>query len=147
MAASLQRIRLSFSVLKNLRIHSTSNGTIHRRLKSSKTEEHEQQSFLESTKPSVTLSADESMVICLHPEAKFPYECTKPMPRDTADMSKGDSPLKIQYLQDHKLRHRPDGPTVSELANIFYDTKHQFNPKQRQRRRMRNIPPPDRESI
>ncbi|XP_062606425.1 large ribosomal subunit protein mL42-like [Saccostrea cucullata] len=145
MAAPMQRV--SFSVFRNLRASvACSNGMVQRRLKSNN-EGSQRDGTFHSNKPSATLSADESMIICWHPEPKFPYECSKPMPRDTEDMTQGDSPLKLQYIKGYKLRHRPTGPTVSELANIFYTTKHPFNPIQRTRRRLRNQPPPDRESI
>ncbi|XP_061187912.1 large ribosomal subunit protein mL42-like [Saccostrea echinata] len=146
MAAPMHKV--SFSVFRNLRASITCcNGMVQKRLKSKNSEASKEDDTFQGNKPSVTLSSDESIIIFWHPEPKFPYECSKPMPRDTEDMSQGDSPLKLQYIKDYKLRHRPTGPTVSELANIFYTTKHPFNPIQRTRRRLRNQPPPDRESI
>ncbi|XP_022301290.2 large ribosomal subunit protein mL42-like [Crassostrea virginica] len=146
MAASMQK--LTFSVVRNLRpsLHQSlcSNGLVQRRHKSSDGET----SHLERNKPRATLSKDESMIICWHPEPKYPYECSKPMPRETEEMTLGDSPLKLQHIRDFRIRNRPTGPKIPELANIFYDTKHPFYPQSRAiRRKMRNLPPPDRESI
>ncbi|XP_052677306.1 uncharacterized protein LOC128158479 [Crassostrea angulata] len=60
----------------------------------------------------------------------------------------GDSPLKLQYIRNFRIRNRPTGPTISELSAIFYDTKHPFYPRPRaNRRKVRNLPKPDREGI
>uniref|UniRef100_K1QER1 Tripartite motif-containing protein 2 n=1 Tax=Magallana gigas TaxID=29159 RepID=K1QER1_MAGGI len=60
----------------------------------------------------------------------------------------GDSPLKLQYIRDFRIRNRSTGPTISELSVIFNDTKHPFYHRPRAtRRKVRNLPPPDREGI
>nr|XP_034305182.1 39S ribosomal protein L42, mitochondrial isoform X4 [Crassostrea gigas] len=147
MAASMQRV-LTFSVFRHIRSNVCSNGMVQRRHKSHDSANDTEDNYTEKNKPSVTLSRDESMVICWHPEPKFPYECSKPMPRETEDTVQGDSPLKLQYIRDFRIRNRPTGPTISELSAIFYDTKHPFYPRPRAtRRKVRNLPPPDREGI
>ncbi|KAK7499911.1 hypothetical protein BaRGS_00008759, partial [Batillaria attramentaria] len=74
--------------------------------------------------PRLALAPDRSSIICWHPEPEFPYECTQPMPRQEEAAAQGDSPLKVNYLIEEKLKARPDGPTDHELCNMFFTTKH-----------------------
>ncbi|XP_059153797.1 large ribosomal subunit protein mL42-like [Physella acuta] len=77
-------------------------------------------------RPDVALSPNNSMIMCWHPEPEHPYEHTQPLPRDKTELEMNDSVLKVQYLLDEKLKNRPEGPTVNELAQLFHTTKHTF---------------------
>merc|ERR1712150_125388 len=74
----------------------------------------------------VGLSEDENTIICWHPEPKFPYEHTKPLPRKESEIREGDTALKLQYMKEYRLQAREDGPTEKELANIFHTSKHRW---------------------
>ncbi|CAL1545854.1 unnamed protein product [Lymnaea stagnalis] len=102
-----------------------------------------------SRPPSVCLSPDKSMIMCWHPEPEHPYEHTLPLPRDKKELEVGDSVLKVQYLLDEKLKHNPDGPTVNELSQMFYTSKHQFYRKKRHEKKTEMIKykPKDRDGF
>lgn len=101
--------------------------------------------FRANTKyPQIVVSKDGATVICYHPEEKFPYEHTKPLPRKEDEMREGESALKIQLLDDYNSRYRPNGPTNQELMKMFYTTRHVWDPKPR-KRRIKTSPPRDRE--
>ncbi|XP_067684755.1 large ribosomal subunit protein mL42-like [Haliotis asinina] len=96
--------------------------------------------------PQVCLSPDGSTVLCWHPAVEFPYQHTKPIPRKIEELAEGESVLKVQYLVSEKLKHREDGPTDKELANIFFTSKHRwYSQPQKKYRKVRT--PKDRDRI
>ncbi|CAG5133768.1 unnamed protein product, partial [Candidula unifasciata] len=99
--------------------------------------------------PSVCLSPDKNTILCWHPEPEFPYEYTQPLPRAKTELEKGDSVLKVQYLLDEKLKNRPDGPTVPELAQLFHTTRLAFRRRQRHEKKieLKKYKPKDREGL
>jgi len=90
--------------------------------------------------PTVVLSPDGNTVLCWHPEPEFPYEYSRPMPRNETEMQQGDSALKVQYVMDERARHRADGPNQQELMKIFHTTRHAFDHKPRMKYRKPNPP-------
>lgn len=102
--------------------------------------------FTDNGKPLVGLTADGCTYVCWHPESSFPYEFSKPIIRKKTDLEMGDSHLKVQHLLEEKLKLRPHGPTDNELANMFFTSKHRWNPKPEKKYRKPN-PPKDRERI
>ncbi|ESO99719.1 hypothetical protein LOTGIDRAFT_173557 [Lottia gigantea] len=93
------------------------------------------------------LSPDKSAILCWHPEQEFPYEHTRPVPRNPIELAQGETVLKIQYVRDAQMiNKRPEGPNDVELANILYETKHRFFPKPGKKYRKVN-PPKDRDSL
>ncbi|KAK2155255.1 hypothetical protein NP493_2091g00021 [Ridgeia piscesae] len=97
--------------------------------------------------PMVVLSADQSTIICWHPEPQFPYEHTKPLPRRKNELEEGDSVLKVQYLSDTSvLSKKVDGPTDQELMKMFSTSKYEWKYTPRKRFAKPN-PPKDREGL
>ncbi|KAI0211335.1 hypothetical protein LSAT2_003858 [Lamellibrachia satsuma] len=84
--------------------------------------------------PTVVLSADQTTVICWHPEPQFPYIHTKPLPRRRDELEEGESVLKVQYLADTTpVSKTVDGPTDQELMKMFSTTKHEWKYTPRKR--------------
>ena len=96
--------------------------------------------------PAIVVTGKKSPILCWHPEKPFPYEHTKPLPRNVVEMQEADSVLKVQYLESEKNKYHPDGPNRHQLMKIFHATKHRFYPWPRSIYRAKR-PPPDRESI
>lgn len=94
----------------------------------------------------VGLSPDGNTVISWHPEPKFPYEHTRPLPNRQKEASVGDSVMKVQHLREEMTKYRPDGPTDKELSNVFFTTKHRWLPKPEKKYKKIN-PPKDRDGL
>jgi len=90
----------------------------------------------------VVLSRDGNAILCWHPEPEFPYEYSRPMPRNDTEMQQGDSALKVQYIVEERTRYRPDGPNQQELMQIFHTTRHLFDHKPRMKYLKPNPPKP-----
>ncbi|XP_028809826.1 large ribosomal subunit protein mL42 [Denticeps clupeoides] len=97
-------------------------------------------------KVEVGVTSDGATVVCYHPAADVPYEMTQPIPRPdpiTSPPETHDQVLKARLnkgvLQDKQA------PTIEELSNMFYTTKHRWYPvgQYHMRRRKKN-PPKDR---
>uniref|UniRef100_T1JK08 Large ribosomal subunit protein mL42 n=1 Tax=Strigamia maritima TaxID=126957 RepID=T1JK08_STRMM len=101
---------------------------------------------LENGESCITLTDDGSMVVCWHPEKKFPYEHSKPIPIFASEFNESDSVLKVQHRLLHKYRFRPSGPEMAELQKLTFTTKHQWYQNNRWKKE-KLIPPPDRESL
>ena len=83
----------------------------------------------------VVLNEDGSMFICWHPEPKFPYELTRPVPKQAAG-TETDSKLKIQAVEDMKelYHHKPERLQRRDLMRLTWTTKHRWFPKHRWRK-------------
>lgn len=94
-----------------------------------------------SNKPKDLVFFINDMAICWHPEKKFPYECSKPLPKIEA---KAESILKITPDEVNKVYQREPPracPTVAdELARITYTTKHIWFPRSRDKKAKKTIP-------
>jgi len=70
----------------------------------------------------VTTSSDGAVVICWHPEPKFPYEMSRPVPRgrETAGYST-DTKMQVRYVEDMKelYHHKPNRFKVSKRLIII----------------------------
>ncbi|KAK2156333.1 hypothetical protein LSH36_216g06071 [Paralvinella palmiformis] len=84
-------------------------------------------------KPNVAVSPDQTAYICWHPEPEFPYEHTRPVPRNVGQLEESDSVLKVQHLQATRNIHATGGPSNRELKEMFFTTKHKWHPKPRRR--------------
>ncbi|PVD24312.1 hypothetical protein C0Q70_14790 [Pomacea canaliculata] len=63
------------------------------------------------------------------------------MPREEGEAAQGETPLKVNFLVEEKLKMRPDGPTDNELSNMFFTTKHTWRPRPREDKlKPKNIP-------
>eukprot|EP00057_Strongylocentrotus_purpuratus_P003646 XP_003727062.1 PREDICTED: 39S ribosomal protein L42, mitochondrial [Strongylocentrotus purpuratus] len=74
-------------------------------------------------------SKDKDMIICYHPTESFPYEHTKPIPRPDPsrpeESAEGMLRVKFKSKSWDKERH---GPSIEELSDMFYTTKHRWFP-------------------
>ncbi|XP_076032206.1 mitochondrial ribosomal protein L42 isoform X2 [Oratosquilla oratoria] len=93
----------------------------------------------------VTVVEHNSMLVCWHPEPKFPYEYSKPIPKAESDT---DSVLKVQNNEEVKELFRVNHPyfTNKKLQKITGTTKHLWFPRLDRRFAKRN-PPRDREYL
>ncbi|CAH1784713.1 unnamed protein product [Owenia fusiformis] len=89
---------------------------------------------------------NEDLIVAWHPEQQFPYEHTKPIPRNQQHMSQGDSALKVQHILDEQNKYHSAGPSDEQLQQIFFTTKHKWFP-QNQKARRKVDPPKEREGI
>lgn len=71
----------------------------------------------------VVLNEDGSIIICWHPEPKFPYEFSRPLPSQTVQT---DSKLKVQAVEDMKelYHHKPERLQRRDLMRLTWTTKH-----------------------
>lgn len=70
----------------------------------------------------VVFNEDGSMVVCWHPEPKFPYEYTRPLPTQSVET---DSKLKVQAVEDMKelYHHKPERLQRRDLMRLTWTTK------------------------
>jgi hypothetical protein len=70
----------------------------------------------------VIFNEDGSMVVCWHPEPKFPYEYTRPLPTQPVET---DSKLKVQAVEDMKelYHHKPERLQRRDLMRLTWTTK------------------------
>ena len=73
----------------------------------------------------VVFNEDGSIIICWHPEPKFPYEYTRPLPEKTLET---DSKLKVQAVEDMKdlYHHKPERLQRRDLMRLTWTTKHRW---------------------
>ena len=75
----------------------------------------------------VVFNEDGSMIICWHPEPKFPYEYSRPLPEKKLET---DSKLKIQAVEDMKdlYHHKPERLQHRDLMRLTWTTKQRWWP-------------------
>ena len=73
----------------------------------------------------VVFNEDGSMIVCWHPEPKFPYEHTRPLPTQSVET---DSKLKVQAVEDMKelYHHKPERLQRRDLMRLTWTTKHMW---------------------
>jgi len=73
----------------------------------------------------VVFNEDGSMIVCWHPEPKFPYEYTRPLPAQSVET---DSKLKVQAVEDMKelYHHKPERLQRRDLMRLTWTTKHMW---------------------
>ncbi|XP_033098194.1 39S ribosomal protein L42, mitochondrial-like [Anneissia japonica] len=92
-----------------------------------------------------TDTSDGSMIVCYHPADDFPYEHTKPIIRkdpvkpDTLHSTESILKNKLQF--DHYAMEKR-GPSISDLSQMFFTTKHRWYPVGIRRRSLKNPNPP-----
>jgi len=74
----------------------------------------------------VVLSDDGAIIACWHPQPKFPYELSRPIPRET--VSSASSVMNTQVTDDMKelFHHKPERFQRRDLMRITSTTKHQW---------------------
>ena len=80
----------------------------------------------------VVVTSDGAVICCWHPEPKFPYELSKPIPR--SEMPGTNSPLKVQMTEDMKelYHHKPERFHRRDLMKLTWTTKHKWFPNRKQ---------------
>ncbi|XP_008543362.1 39S ribosomal protein L42, mitochondrial [Microplitis demolitor] len=93
-----------------------------------------------SDKPDELIIFKNDMAICWHPEPKFPYECSKPLPKV---ITPPKSILKTSEEEAFKMFTRPEKPPevmADELAKMTYTTKHIWFPRARDKKAKKTEP-------
>ncbi|TRY74471.1 hypothetical protein TCAL_12586 [Tigriopus californicus] len=82
----------------------------------------------------VTSNSDGSVLVCWHPEPRFPYALTRPMPRAQAPGT--HSKLKIQSVEDMQelYHHKPARYQIRDLMRLTWTTKHRWFPNHAHRK-------------
>nr|XP_033809268.1 39S ribosomal protein L42, mitochondrial [Geotrypetes seraphini] len=97
-------------------------------------------------KVELALTSDGRTIVCYHPSIDVPYEHSKSLPRPDPVHNKEethDQVLKTRLKQGASEVMK--GPTMEELSQMFYTTKHRWYPiGQYHRRRIKLNPPKDR---
>ena len=76
----------------------------------------------------VVVTKDGAVICCWHPQPKFPYEYSRPIPR--ADIAETSSLLKVQVTEDMKelYHHKPERFHRRDLMKLTWTTKHRWFP-------------------
>ncbi|XP_076390336.1 mitochondrial ribosomal protein L42 isoform X2 [Megachile rotundata] len=74
----------------------------------------------------VPLSKD--MIICWHPEPKFPYECSLPLPEEKQVPSNSILAIGEKEISEVFKKKRSE-VVIEELSKMTYTTKHRWYPK------------------
>lgn len=92
-----------------------------------------------SSKPKELVYFMDNMAVCWHPEQKFPYECSKPLPEAKPAPQ---SVLKLSEEEAYKVWTPTQRPEVvaEELARKTYTTKHIWFPRPRDKRAKKTKP-------
>lgn len=77
----------------------------------------------------VVTTSDGSVIVCWHPEPKFPYEMTRPVPR-TQPQAQAENHLKVQHVEDMKSLYRFKHPRLQrrDLMKLTWTPKHAWDP-------------------
>merc|ERR1712020_577673 len=72
----------------------------------------------------VVTNEDGSVIVCWHPEPKFPYELTQPIPRNIPT----EQTMKVQAVEDMKelYHHKPERLARRDLMRITWTSKHRW---------------------
>lgn len=91
----------------------------------------------------VTVTDDGSTIVCWHPEPRFPYECSRPLPPE----QETNATLKIQSLDEVRsvFVENKQEFVRQELMSLTYTTKHRWFPRSRDKYAKNT--PPDREYL
>jgi len=91
----------------------------------------------------ITVTDDGSTIVCWHPEPRFPYECSFPLPAE----QETHATLKIQSLDEVRsvFLEKKQEFVRQELMSLTYTTKHRWFPRSRDKYAKNT--PPDREYL
>jgi len=91
----------------------------------------------------ITVTDDGSTIVCWHPEPRFPYECSRPLPPAYETIAT----LKIQSLDEVRSAFVENKQEFvrQELMSLTYTTKHRWFPRSRDKYAKNT--PPDREYL
>ena len=84
--------------------------------------------------------------MAVHPSVDTPHKHTKPIPRpDPGHDSEETHDAVLKTRSEEESGHSVPGPTVEQPSEMFFNTKHHWNPRgQNHRRRKKLNPPKDR---
>jgi len=76
----------------------------------------------------IVLSDDGAIIACWHPQPKFPYELSRPMPRSSENST--SSVMNTQVTEEMKelYHHKPERFQRRDLMRVTSTTKHQWFP-------------------
>jgi large subunit ribosomal protein L42 len=88
-----------------------------------------QASSLRKLEEQITVTDDGSAIVCWHPEPRFPYECSRPLPPE----QETHTTLKIQSLNEVRsvFVEKKQEFVRQELLNLTHTTKHRWFPRSR----------------
>jgi large subunit ribosomal protein L42 len=91
----------------------------------------------------IAVTDDGSTIVCWHPEPRFPYECSRPLPPE----QETHATLKVQSLDEVRsvFVEKKQEFIRQELMNLTYTTKHRWFPRSRDKYAKNT--PPDREYL
>lgn len=94
----------------------------------------------------IVVTDDASTIVCYHPPATFPYECTKPLPQKKV---LDNSVLRVQNKEFvYEVFSRPNSELVQQdLMKMTYTTKHRWVPPKKWKRRFAHPKIVDREYL
>merc|ERR1712083_386804 len=77
----------------------------------------------------IVANEDGSVIVFWHPEPKFPYEYTQPIPRNIPT----EQTMQVQAVQDMKelYHHKPERLARRDLMRITWTSKHRWFGKSR----------------
>ncbi|XP_041458164.1 39S ribosomal protein L42, mitochondrial-like [Lytechinus variegatus] len=95
------------------------------------------------SEPIIVESENKDMIICYHPAESFPYEHTKPIPRPDPSRPEesAEGMLRVKFKSKSWDKER-QGPSIEELSDMFYTTKHRWYPLGIRRRNLAKVKPP-----
>lgn len=76
----------------------------------------------------IVLSDDGAIIACWHPQPKFPYELSRPIPRSTENST--SSVMNTQVTEEMKelYHHKPERFQRRDLMKVTSTTKHRWFP-------------------
>lgn len=94
----------------------------------------------------IVVTDDESTIVCYHPEIQFPYEYSKPLPKNKVV---DHSVLRVQNKENvYEVFSKPNDELVKqELMKMTYTTKHRWVPPKKWKRRFAHQKLVDREYL
>jgi len=127
-AVSMLRISTAFS-----RAFSTSSSILSRT--SSKSPSSSSSGYRDER---IVVTEDKTVIACWHPPPQFPYEMSRPIPRQ--ENTGSSSPLKVQVTDDMKelFHHKHDRFLRRDLMRITWTTKHRWFPNRSRQVRLRD---------
>merc|ERR1712088_833423 len=77
----------------------------------------------------IVTNEDGSVIVCWHPEPKFPYEFTQPIPRNIPT----EQTMQVQAIEDMKelYHHKPERFARRDLMRLTWTSKHRWFGKSR----------------
>lgn len=79
----------------------------------------------------IVCTDDGSTIVAWHPQADFPYDCTKPLPEEKIEENSSVLKVKLTPQVMEIFNKKTPEQARQELMNITLTTKHRWFPKSR----------------